>query len=172
MNAPRPIHLVIFAFTCAACATSAAAKDKPKPALSIDPVAARTLLAPVEVDRPARPEAPSYRVGDVADQATGKRAKLSVPIGDTTLFAIGGKLTRRQRPGPPNLPADAFSSRKDSGKVYGAGVERRIGPVDLSATYQYSKVTAEHPDIEGAARISSGERSHSLRATARIRFRN
>ena len=57
----------------------------------------------------------------------------------------------------------------DSGRVYGAGVERRVGPVDLSATYQYSRIGAGE---EGDSLSDGHAKSHSLRATARIRFRH
>jgi len=170
MNRAPPIRLVIFAFTAAVGASAALASDQPQ--LSIEPLVARNLLAPLEEERPARSDAQSYRLGEVGEQAAGRGARLTLPVGDTTVFAITGKLQPRNRSASGDLRNFSLSSRRESGKVYGAGIERRVGPVDLSATYQFSKVTAGHPEVENAARISSGGRSHSLRATARIRFRN
>ena len=185
MNNGSLARLILCAVAAGSCATGAFAAGKPKPSISVEPVTARNLLAPVEpqlrpqgrslfagIEKEGLAEDHSYRVGNLGEQAVGKRAKLSVAVGDTTVFAITGKLARAPQAGPADPRLNGLSSRKDSGKVYGAGVERRVGPVDLSATYQFSKVTAEHPDIDGAASISSGGRSHSLRATARIRFRN
>ena len=145
------------------------AKDVPKPSLSLDPVVARTLLAPVETPG----QVSSWRLDPGLDPASGQRARLSVEVGDSTLFAITGRLNRQ--PGPPG-PLDAGHARAlglkrgDSGKVYGAGISRTIRGVDVSAAYQYSKLSDEQAG-DSEARIDGPGRSHSVRATARIRFR-
>jgi hypothetical protein len=153
-------------------ATPALAKDKAKrPSLAIEPIGARDLLSPAEPRAKLRPE-PSYRLTPTGEFASGERARLSVDLGDTTLFAITGKLDRRRQQASGSLdppPSTAIVRRKpDSSRVYGAGVQRQIGPVDVSATYQYSKVNAERSQSELNL---ANPRSHSVRATARIRFR-
>jgi hypothetical protein len=94
-------------------------------------------------------------------------------LGKATVYAITGRLTREPAASGPLEPADArlLGKRRDSGKVYGAGVSRSIHGVDLSATYQFSKATAVQSELEGESRLNGLGRSHSVRATARIRFR-
>ena len=158
------------AFAAAILAEPALARDKPKPRLAIDPVTARTLLAPVE---DARVPGIGYRLDPGLGPASGPRVRLSLEVGESTVFAITGRLTRQ--PGPPG-PLDSGHAkalglkRTDSGKVYGMGVSRTVNGVDLSATYQYSKLRDEQAS-DSEARIDGPGRSHSLRATARIRFR-
>ncbi len=156
----------------AACGSvPALAKDSPKPTLSIDPISARGLLAPVD---DARPHSPAYRLDPGLDPATGQRAQLSLELGDSTLFAITGRLSREASPTGPLDPGHARvlgQRRLDSGKVYGAGVARSVRGVDLSATYQYSKISAEQPESDAKLDDDGPGKSHSLRATARIRFR-
>jgi hypothetical protein len=162
---------IALAAAIAGSAVPALAKDPPKPGLSIDPIVARTLLAPVD-------EAPgqggSYRLDPGLEPASGKRARLSLEVGESTLYAITGRLSRQ--PGPPG-PLDAGHAkalgikRPDSGKVYGAGITRKVGGVDVSATYQYSKISAENPGGDDLARGDGPGKSHSLRGTMRIRFR-
>lgn len=170
---------------CAISAAPALAKGPPA-SLNIAPITGSSLLSPIEEKRPAPSlrlsiidaeragllEEPAWRLERDGDPVTGKRAKLSLPVGSTTVFAIGGKLTRRTGstlPDPVEGPSGTASRKMDSGRVYGAGVERRVGPVDLSATYQYSRISAG----ETGDSLSDGHaKSHSLRATARIRFRN
>lgn len=155
----------------AACSSlPALARDPPKPSLSIDPIVARHLLAPVEE---ARGPLASYRLDPGLEPAGGQRARLSVEVGDATVFALTGRLTRRSGPAGPLDPstASALGPRRDSGKVYGAGISRSIGGIDLSAAYQYSKLRDEHPGDDGQARDGGPGKSHSLRGTLRIRFR-
>ena len=162
--------VALAAFAAALLAEPALARDKPKPSLAIDPVTARTLLAPLD---DARAQANAYRLDPGLGTASGQRARLSLEVGASTLFAITGRLTRQ--PGPPG-PLDSGHAkalglkRTESGKVYGAGVSRSVSGVDLSATYQYSKLSDEQAS-QSEARIDGPGRSHSLRATARIRFR-
>ena len=162
--------IALAALAAAVSAEPALARDKPRPSLAIDPVTARTLLAPVE---DARVPGIGYRLDPGLGTASGQRARLSLEIGESTLFAITGRLTRQ--PGPPG-PLDSGHARAlglkrtESGKVYGAGLSRSVGGVNLSATYQYSKLSDEQAG-NGEARIDGPGRSHSLRATARIRFR-
>jgi hypothetical protein len=155
----------------AACSSAPAlAKDKPKPSLSIGPVSARSLLAPVEEMRGM--PVPAYRLDPIGEAASGQRARLSLEFGDATVFAITGRLERLPTTSGPldASHARALGQRRDSGKVYGAGVSRKIGGVDLSATYQYSKISAEQPETDAERHDNGPGRSHSLRATARIRF--
>jgi hypothetical protein len=173
------------AIGCAIASTPAVAKDPP-PSLSIEPIRGASLLSPVEEARPAPSlrlsivdaeragllEEPAWKLERDGDPVTGKRAKLSVPLGSTTVFALGGKLARRTGstlPDPIEGPSALTGRKMDSGRVYGAGVERRLGPVDVSATYQFRRVGAGDA---GDAIGSDRAKSHSLRATARIRFRN
>ncbi len=170
MNRERRSVLAIAA-AMACCSAPVAAKDPPKPNLSLDPIVARNLLAPVD---DARGQAGAYRLDPGLEPASGQRARLSVEVGESTLFAITGRLSRQ--PGPPG-PLDAGHAkalgikRPDSGKVYGAGVSGKIGGFDVSATYQYSKISAEQPVDDSLARGDGPGKSHSLRGTMRIRFR-
>ena len=161
--------LALAAVGAAAIAAPAFAQDKPKPSLSLEPVVARSLLAPV--DSLPR-DVSSYRLDPGRDPAAGQRAKLSVDFGDATLFAITGRLSRQSVAEGPLDPghAQVLGRRSDGGKVYGAGVARTVRGVDLSATYQYSKATAGQPMAESEARDGGPGKSHSVRATARIRF--
>jgi len=146
------------------------AKDAPKPSLSIDPISARSLLAPVEDGRRL---SPVYRLDPGLDPATGQRARLSLEVGDSTLFAITGRLSREASPTGPLNPGHARvvgQRRTDSGKVYGAGVAHTVRGIDLSATYQYSKISAEQPESDAKLHDDGPGKSHSLRVTARIRF--
>lgn len=156
------------ALGAACCCSPAMAKDDPAPSLSFDPIVARTLLAPVE---DARNPAAAYRLDPLGEAAAGKRIRLSVEVGDATLFAITGKLDRRSAPSGPleGSHARTLGPKRDSGKVYGGGVTRNVRGIDLSATYQYSKLSAEQPDSD--LRDGGPGKSHSLRATARIRFK-
>ena len=148
----------------------AVANDAPKPVLTIDPIAARNLLAPVE---DARGLPPAYRLGPGLEPASGQRARLSVEVGDSTLFAITGRLSRQAGPPGPLEASHARAlglKRSDSGKVYGAGISRTVRGVDVSAAYQYSKLSDEQRG-DSEAGIGGLGRSHSVRASARIRFR-
>ena len=110
------IHLLLLAIASAGLAAPSFAKDlsgKSPPKLIFEPITARNLLAPVdtetilssrlrliEVERGGFIEPPPYRLDREGDLVTGNRAKLSVAVGETRLFAVSGKLTRRERPGP------------------------------------------------------------------------
>ena len=147
----------------------ALAKDAPKPSLTIDPITARNLLAPVEETRGL---APAYRLDPGLEPASGQRARLSVEVGDSTLFAITGRLNRRaDSPGPLEAGHARALGLKQSerGKVYGAGISRIIRGVDVSAAYQYSKLSSEQAG-DSEAGVGGLGRSHSVRASARIRF--
>jgi hypothetical protein len=169
MNRDRFAGLAMAASVAAVAAAPAAAKDSPSPSLSIDPITARNLLAPVEDGRAA---APGYRL-DPNGPASGQRARLSIDLGEATVFAITGKLNRQPTPTGPldGGHARALGQRRDSGKVYGLGVNRNVRGFDLGATYQFSKLSAEQPPSGGELGDGGPGRSHSLRATARIRFR-
>ncbi len=149
--------------------TPALAKDDPRPSLSIDPVVARSLLSPVDEARGM----PGYRFDPGFDPATGGRARLSLEVGSASVFAITGRLSRPpQAVGPLDSGhAKILGPRRDSGKVYGGGVSGRVQGVDLSATYQYSKINPGELERDSEAGDDGPGRSHSLRATARIRFR-
>lgn len=164
-------RLAFSAVAVAAFAAPGLAKDKPKaPSLAIDPIVARNLLAPVEKEGVGPI---GYRLDHAVNAVQGQRARLNVPVGESTLFAITGKLTRRPDTLGPidERHAGALGQRRSGSKVYGAGIERHLGGVGVSATYQYSKLRAEDPQFDGQARSDGMGRSHSVRATARIRFR-
>ena len=98
-------------------------KDAPKPNLAIDPIVAGSLLGPVEE---GRDQLSSYRLDPGRDPASGQRARLSVDVGDATVFAITGRINRQPSPTGPLEPGPArlLGQRRDSGKIYGAGVSR------------------------------------------------
>ena len=151
------------------CSSAAIARDTPKQSFSIDPIVAPNLLAPVEVDRG---NISAYRLDPGLEPSSGQRARLSIEVGDSTLYAITGRLARSPRAIGPLAPADARvlgPRRVDGGKVYGGGISHNVGGVDVSASYQYSKLHADEGETE--AKGGAPGRSHSLRATARIRFK-
>lgn len=168
MNRGRFAGLTITALAAVCGWAPAQAKDDPRPSLSFDPITARNLLAPIEE---ARGPLAAYRLDPGGHTAAGQRARLSVDVGDATLFAITGKLNRQRAAAGPldGNHARALGQRSDGGKVYGLGVTRNVRGVDLGASYQYSKLSAEQPDSE--LRDGGPGKSHSLRATARIRFK-
>jgi hypothetical protein len=170
MNRGRFAALAITALVAVCACSSAQAKDDPKPSLSFDPIVARSLLAPVE---DASSPTAAYRLDPLGQAAVGQRARLSIDVGDATLFAITGKLNRQRAPAGPldGSHARALGQRRDGGKVYGVGVTHNVRGIDLGATYQYSKVSAEQADTDSRLRDDGPGKSHSLRATARIRFR-
>ena len=171
MNRDRIAAWAIAAIAVAGIAAGPVhAKDPSAPTLSIDPVVARSLLAPIE-ESPR--EAAPYRLVPGPDASSGQRAKLSVDVGDATLFAITGRLNRQPVASGPLPPADAraFGQRRDSGKVYGAGVSHHFKGIELSGTYQYSKVTADQPQQDREMWNDGPGKSHSVKATARIRFK-
>ncbi len=184
-------HLLLLAG--AACAAPAFAKDKsnaPQPRFELQPIIAANLLAPAEpltvtrtprldlidAERAGLVEPPPYRLDREGDVASGKRAKVSVALGDTRLFAVSGKLSRRERPGPADA-ADgnrANAPRKlESGRLYGGGVERSLGRIELSATYQYSRINGADMDPasdRSALDIDRNHKSQSVQVKARLRF--
>jgi hypothetical protein len=188
-------HLFLLAISGATCAAPVPARDRsdqPLPRLAIEPIAALNLLAPadlemkrpsprlrlVDAERAGLVKPPPYRLEREGDLVTGKRAKLSVAVGDTRIFAVGGKLSRRERPGPPD-PLDgrrtnALGQRKlESGRLYGGGLERAFGQVNLSAAYQYSRINGGRLDPtrnDAAMPIDNKNKSHSLLLNARLRF--
>lgn len=170
MNRGRFAGWAIATAGAACCCSPAMAKDDPRPSLTFDPIVARSLLAPVD---DARNPAAAYRLDPLGQAAVGQRARLSIDVGDATVFAITGKLNRRQAPAGPidGSHARALGERRDGGKVYGAGVTHTLRGIDLSATYQFSKLSAEQPGADSQLRDGGPGKSHSLRATARIRFR-
>ena len=185
-------HLLLLAgATCAASAFARDKPNKPQPRLELQPIIAANLLAPAEpltinrtprlgiidAERAGLVEPPPYRLEREGDAVTGKRARLSVALGGTRLFAVSGKLSRRERPGPPDTldagRSNPLGSRKlESGRLYGGGVERTLGPVDVSAGYQFSRINgAELDPTSGAAmKIDDRAKSHSLQLKARLRF--
>ena len=166
------------AAAAAACAAPAFAQPAPAtPVLSIEQVSSPRLLGAFDlVNAHATPDpaessrAERYRLDPPPGAATGKRAKLSIAIGKSTLFAIAGKASRNRARPALELTAGVASRPSGGGKSYGAGIERRIGKFELGAVYQYSKIAAEQADVANAPRLD-GDKSHNLRATARIRFR-
>ena len=181
------MSLLLWAAAGAILAAPAAARDAPKrPSVAVEAIEAHGLLSAVDEKRPEPSlrlsiidaeragllEEPAWKLERDGDPVTGKRAKVSLPVGSTTVFAIGGKLTRRTGstlPDPVEGPSGTASRKMDSGRVYGAGVERKVGAFDVSATYQYSRISAGE---EGDSLSDGHAKSHSLRATARIRFRH
>ena len=167
--------IAAFAFAAPALGQQSAAA----PSLSIDDASAPRLLSAIDLAAShADHRAGSistradrfYRIEPGPEAATGKRAKLSVAVGSATLFAIAGKLERNKAQAAPELNAGVARRQPGGGKVYGAGIERRLGKFELGAVYQYSKLTADQPETTSAPRLS-GDKSHNLRATLRVRFR-
>ena len=167
------------AMATAACAAPAVGQDvAATPSLSIEQVANPRLAGAFDLaTAPATAEPADstsadrlYRLDPPPGTATGKRAKLSVAIGKSTLFAIAGKTNRTRARPAPELSAGVAARQSGGGKTYGAGIERRIGKFELGALYQYSKIAAEQADIN-APNLDGPGKSHNLRATARIRFR-
>jgi len=188
-------RLLLLAIAGAASATPGFAKDnsgKLQPKFELQPIIARDLLAPAEplatkraprlslidAERAGLVGPPPYRLKREGDAAAGKRAKLSIAVGDTQFFAISGKLSRRERPGPPDAVevsrTNALGSRKlESGRLYGGGVERNFGPVDISAAYQFSRINGAQLDPTSnidAMRIDDKSKSHGVQLRAQVRF--
>jgi hypothetical protein len=167
-------RIAVWAIAAIAAAASApaSARDEPKPSLSVDPIMARSLLAPVD---DGRGQDSSYRLDPGLESASGQRAKLSLEVGESTLFAITGRLSRQPgQPGPlePGHARALGFKRGETGKVYGAGVSRNIGRVDVSASWQYSRLIGERPGDDRDLRDEGPGKSHSVRASARIRFKH
>lgn len=136
---------------------------------------------------------PRYSLQRDGSDLTGKRARLVVPVGDNTrVVASSGKIQRRVRPGD-TIGAVGIGSlgRLETGKQLGAGLERRLGPLEIGAHYQFTRIKSGVIDPtggiseRGAERmmsvspaasasvmpdVDSRNRGHSLQATARIRF--
>ena len=162
---------LLLAIAGAACAAPGFAKDKPskvRPQLEVQPIIASDLLAPAEpltgpesralgiidAERSGLVEAPPYRLEREGNAVTGKRARLSIAVGPTRLFAVSGKLSRRERPGPPEAfegsRTNVLGPRKlESGRLYGGGVERTLGPIDISVGYQFSRINGAELDPAG-----------------------
>ena len=132
MNRGRFAGWAMGALGAASCCSPALAKDDPGPSLSLDPIVARSLLAPVE---DARNPAAAYRLDPLGLAAAGQRVRLSVDVGDATLFAITGKLNRQRTAAGPldGSHARALGPKRDGGKVYGAGVTRNVRGVDVGS---------------------------------------
>ena len=136
---------------------------------------------------------PKFSLQRDGSELTGKRARLVVPVGDhTRLVASSGKVQRRVRPGDAAGAIGVGSlGRLETGKQLGAGIERRLGPVELGAHYQFTRIRSGAIDPTGAVTERGAERmmdlapsgtaaampntdssnhGHSLQATARIRF--
>jgi hypothetical protein len=179
-------RLLLWAAAGAAWAGTAPAREAPKgPSVAIDAIEARGLLSSIheqrappslrlsiiDAERAGLLAEPAWRIERDGDPVTGTSARFSLPVGSTTIFAVSGKLHRRigsTLPDPVEGPSPLTSRKMDSGRIYGGGVERTIGPVELSAAYQYSRISGENADDSMLERRA---RSHSARATARIRFR-
>jgi hypothetical protein len=184
-------HVLLIGVAGAVCASPAFAKG-PKPSFTIEPIIARNLLAPadlprnawaprlsmIDVERAGLVEPPPYRLEREGDAVAGKRARLSVAIGETRVFAMGGRLSRRERPGPPDAGetsrATTLASRRlESGRLYGAGLERTFGAINVVAAYQYSRINGAEldPTSDNAVmRIDDKSQSHSLMLSARLSF--
>jgi hypothetical protein len=167
MTSGRTLRAFCVVAAAACCGSAGFAKDEPRPAISIEPIVATGLLAPID----EAASAASYRLDPAMEAATGQRAKLSIEVGKTTMYAITGRLERQKSTIGPleTSQAGVLGPRRESGKVYGAGVSGKFHGVDVSATYQYNKIRSEPGEVDTIA--GGPGRSHSLRATARIRFR-
>lgn len=187
--------LLLFAIAGAASAAPGFAKDnigKVQPQLEVQPIFASDLLAIAEprpdrrtprfslidAERSGLVEQPPYRLEREGNAVTGKRAKLSIAVGTTRFFALSGKLSRRERPGPPEAVefsrTNVLGPRKlESGRLYGGGVERRFGPVDVSAAYQYSRINGAElnpASLANTMRIDDSGKSHGVQLRAQLRF--
>jgi len=184
-------RILLLVFAGAASAAPGFAKDTAQAKLEFQPIFASYLLAPAEPQTSPRPprvslldaeragllEPPPYRLDREGDTVTGKRAKLSVAVGNARVFAVSGKLSRRERLGSPDAgeaSANVLGPRKlESGRLYGGGLERKFGPVDLSAAYQYSRINGAQLDPtsdDDALGIDDKSQSHSVQVRAQIRF--
>lgn len=170
MNRERSTVWSLAAIAAAFAAAPTQAKDAPKPSLSIDSIVARGLLAPVE---DGRNPLSNYRLDPGPDPAAGQRARLSLEVGDATVFAITGRLNRQPVASGSLDPGHArvLGQRRDSGKIYGGGISSVIRGVEISGTYQYSKANADQARPDNEAFDNGPGRSHSVKATARIRFK-
>lgn len=165
----------------------------PQASLTLAPLGSSPLLAPrAHEPRPWRDlmsvadpavaglvAPPRYVIGKEGTAATGRRATLRVSLGETSLVAVSGKLGTRPRAGAdPVVRDDQRSSaphRLESGRLIGAGVERRFGRLELGAQLQYSTITAEELDPTGTPSMTGIDvdrknSSKSVRATMRLRF--
>lgn len=181
----------------AASARDTLLRIEPVSGLDLKPLAERQPTATAERLKLTDPsvdglvEPPRFTLQRDGGDLTGKRARLVVPVGDRTrLVASSGRVQRRVRPGDPVASGAGSMGRLESGKQLGAGLERRIGPVEFGAHYQFTRIKAGAIDPTGAASESGAERmmslsgpgspalpdidsrgrGHSLQASARIRF--
>ena len=168
-------------------------KKKAVTTLTLSDLGAPSLLSADEGRDPAAPmstalpstdgliDPPRYVLGREGSATTGKRATLSVDVGGTRLFAVGGKLRPRERAGldeqvAPGQSRSTAPRKLESGRLYGAGVERRLGPVQVGAEYQYSTVSDAEldPSATGPSLydidMDGRRKSHGVRATAKLRF--
>jgi hypothetical protein len=132
MNSGRSLQLIL-AVAAACWASPGLAKDEPRPSLSVEPVFAPNLLA--LLDDGAAPI--SYRLDPALETAAGQRAKLSIEVGKTTMFAITGRLQRQKAAlGPLDSEARVLVPKRESGKDKPPPHTPTHHPDDLSATYQ------------------------------------
>lgn len=185
MNRERT-RLLLWAVAGAAWAAPTAAREAPKrPSIAIGAIEVRGLLSTIEegrtppslrlsvvdAERDGLRAEPAWRFERGGDSVSGKRVKLSLPVGSTTVFALSGKLHRRTGPtmhDPTEGPSALTSRKMDSSRLYGAGVERTVGPFELSAAYQFSRIGG---DGANDSMLEQRAHSHSVQATARIRLR-
>ena len=120
---------------------------------------------------------PRYVIGRDGSATTGRRATINVQMGDMRVFAVGGRLPQRQRAGVPYLGPDqrlTGSTKLESGKLYGAGIERQVGPVELGAQYQYSTISADQLDPTADSlrvlQMDDHSSSHAVKATMNLKF--
>ena len=193
------VCVTLLAGTAPICAKDSKLRIEPISGLSLTPfteeadsvLTERLKLTNPSTDGLVAP--PRYSLQRDGSDLTGKRARLVVPVGDNTrVVASSGKIQRRVRPGDANGAVGIGSlGRLETGKQLGAGVEHRLGPLELGAHYQFTRITSGMIDPTGGVSergaermmsfspaavdatmpdVDSRNRGHSLQATARIRF--
>jgi hypothetical protein len=160
-------------------------RSKPIPRISLAPFGPPETLTASDRYKATQPAVegllapPRYIIGKDGTPMAGRRMTVSVRLGDTNIFAISGRFPVRQRAGATPTAQDQRLSgptKLESGKIYGGGVERRLGPVDLVAQYQYSTISGDDLDPTSSAearrilRIDDHSSSHSVKATVKLKF--
>ena len=185
-----PLALICFLSTAAAAAEPSGHsptphRQKPVPRINLEPFGPSELLGQSNRYKASEPAVdglvapPRYIIGKDGSPMTGRRMTVSVRVGDTNIFAVSGRIPVRQRAGASASALDQRLSgptKLESGKVYGGGVQRQLGPVELGAQYQYSTISGDDLDPTSSAEalrilsIDDHSSSHSVKASVKLKF--